>query len=148
MPKQARRNSRPKQVKGRQRSRTMPLMAAREAVRSRKTRKKPASPGVAGSRSPVPDISLFGHHALDAAASTARCANACVSLPLRLARCTSPIELVREQARFALGIAADYGAFTSRALHLWLEITRGVPADASSARAGNDRNARRSSGEP
>ena len=80
--------------KGKKRSRTMPLSVEREAVRSSKAGKKPARPVDAGHLGkPLPDTTLFGQDALEAAAFTTRCASACANLPLRLARCGSPVEL-------------------------------------------------------
>jgi hypothetical protein len=123
----AKRSSRAKKAKGKQRSRSIPLRSARDAVHSRKVGKKPARSADAA----LPGDSLsatlpFGQDALEIGAFATRCASACASLPLRLARCDSPVGLVREQISVAFEIVGDYHSLTRRALHRWLEFARRV----------------------
>jgi len=145
MTKRPKRTTRGKQARGKQRSQTMPLTTASNAVRSRKARMKSARSADAGHlQKAAPDTTLFGQDALEVAAFTTRCASACANLPLRIARCGSPVELMREQARFAFEIAGNYRSLTSRALNRWLEVTD----QPSSAHARNEDSPLRDSREP
>jgi hypothetical protein len=147
MPKRPKQTTRGKQAKAKQRTRAAPLTVEREAVRSRRAGKKPAHPAdAARPGKPEPDTTLFGQDALEAAAFTTRCASAYSILPLRLARCGSPVELMREQAMFAFEIAGDCRAFAGRALARWLELTRGGATGLSPVHASN--NSPRNASEP